>query len=75
MELYQRLDEGIGLNYYLRGPLDVSTQLKVIFRTADLDLKERRERLRKMCEDGDMFKNDCSSGCEDRIHIGGACAI
>lgn len=48
------------MSTYLHGPLDEGTQLEVGFRTRGLDLKERRERFRKVDEDDrDLFKCDC----------------
>lgn len=46
--------------------------MNIKFSTGDLDLKENRRWFREV-EKGndDMFKCDCGSGCEDRIHMVG----
>lgn len=71
MEVYQRLDKGVGLKRYIyQGPIGI--QLKVKFRIGDLDVKERRARSRKAEEDNDdMFKCEFDIVCDDRIHIVG----
>ncbi|CAB1110562.1 unnamed protein product [Ectocarpus sp. CCAP 1310/34] len=44
IEVYGMLKEGIGFKQYLHGPMDAGTELKVKFRTVDIDLRERRRR-------------------------------
>lgn len=72
LEVYGRLNEGIGFKEYLDGPLDEGTRIKVKFRTGDIDLRERRRRFRKL-DDEDKFKCDCGAECEDRVHVVAEC--
>lgn len=65
------LDEAIGLEGYLHGPMDAGTRLKVNFRTEHLGLRERGKRFREVDQDDDMFTCDCGSAWEDRIYMVG----
>lgn len=60
----------------MKGSLDVDSKLKVKFRMKDFDLKESSTRLGKMDEDdNEMFKCDCGSACEVRIHMVEECTL
>lgn len=51
--------------------LDAGRELKVKLGKGGVDLKKRRKRFRKVDEEGDddMFKCNCGSARNDRIHV------
>ncbi|CAM9714720.1 unnamed protein product [Ectocarpus sp. 12 AP-2014] len=55
--------------------MDAGTNMKVKFRTGDIDHRERRRRHRTVDDEDDKFKCDRGFECEDRGHVVAECQL